>query len=695
MASRIQCPQCESAFAYNPSLLGKLVKCRQCQHTFAIEQPPDEPSAPTPPPIPAPSEASAERTIPVPPPLPPKVVTDRDEQRRARFTDRAERERQTERSRERADRLERDDDDEDRDRDGDRVGRRREGNAPKRSSGTGMLVAGLAACFVLFAVLLGGLAYALWPSKSAPTMTASNPTTSPIDPSRNAQPTLPPAPPAPPVLPPIGPPKNIKPIDVPPINDIKRPVEPPVFPPAPVRPPLGPGNPPRAKAGPDEPGGLAKAIFPPIEAIPMTAAPLALEREERKLPGPAEHGVLAAGGKLILLLMNTQRSLAVFDTTTAKVEKIITLPDPQTMVCGGLNFFLLYSPVTNKVERYNCRTLEKEATGAMNIGEPIADLAMGHASNGPIVAAVGGNRLVASQHSAIYIDPIKLTEINYEIVRERNSMGLGGVGRRPTVRMNAQGTVSTGWDQTRSTGAQCDVLQGGRVLRCNYLGRVQTAFPSADGATLFSRNGLYTPELKMIGAERARAFDPVSFVPASSGEWFVGIASTSKLGGPPTPPRCELFYGRHLAPIHSIGTLDQVEAPQFMKETVTPHDRMLFVVPEARLMVVIDQTQRDRLLLTRLDPEALTERAAVDFVSIRSTPPGQVSPGETFRYEPTIKSRVQPVRLTLENAPPEMKIVGNKVEWKAPADGDGVEATLVASAGNATTRQLLRIVVKK
>ncbi|HVK12882.1 MAG TPA: hypothetical protein VM597_29285, partial [Gemmataceae bacterium] len=64
MPARILCPQCETAFAYSPALLGKTVKCRQCQHTFVVDSPPAE-TAP-------PAEKSAG-----PPPLPARVVTDR------------------------------------------------------------------------------------------------------------------------------------------------------------------------------------------------------------------------------------------------------------------------------------------------------------------------------------------------------------------------------------------------------------------------------------------------------------------------------------------------------------------------------------------------------------------------------------------------------------------------------------------
>ena len=63
--SRIHCPECETAFAYSPALLGKTVQCRQCAHRFEVTGPPaDEPAT-----IPAEPPDAAPRSV-TPPPLP-------------------------------------------------------------------------------------------------------------------------------------------------------------------------------------------------------------------------------------------------------------------------------------------------------------------------------------------------------------------------------------------------------------------------------------------------------------------------------------------------------------------------------------------------------------------------------------------------------------------------------------------------
>jgi len=158
--AHIHCPQCSTAFAYSPALLGKSVRCRQCQHTFVVSGPSDEAAAS--------ATASAGQVL-VPPPLPtrgrgaqtnPRPRDDEfiDERPRSRTRDDGPRvRREPERSR-----------------------RPRAASPEGRSSGAGTLVALIAVCGLGLVVLAGGIGYLLWPSSATTTAPAGDVPAAPV-----------------------------------------------------------------------------------------------------------------------------------------------------------------------------------------------------------------------------------------------------------------------------------------------------------------------------------------------------------------------------------------------------------------------------------------------------------------------------------------------------------------------------------
>src|SRR5262245_9821715 len=387
----------------------------------------------------------------VPPPLPPTVLPE---------------ERTIPRARSRRDEHLDDDRPRRRDRDHDDFRERRRGRSADSKPATGVLIT-LIAGFVFLCLVLGaGVTYLLWPSSDAIAPTAQGPTSPAdapamvLDPPKNLDQIMKDGPdrPGAPAVPPMPAPGPF----IPPPAFPEMPVLPPGLPPPPPR-PAAPARPKRPADWPNVPAVRTAPAFLPISPLSIQPSSLNAEREERNLAGQVENAVAAGGGRFVLLHMPRKKLVAVVDVNTGKIAKHIEANDERGWVAGGMNLFVIYLPGKNVLERYNCTTLEREAELKAAFDEEVLGLAMGSASNGPLVAALAGARRagLGSGATLCYFDPMTGKEIQYEVVvaRERNPFGLGNHNRDLTIRVSANGQVATGWGAGGSI--QSEIIEGG------------------------------------------------------------------------------------------------------------------------------------------------------------------------------------------------------------------------------------------
>jgi hypothetical protein len=553
--SRILCPECATALAWSPGLVGKTVQCPQCAHRFTVSGPPVE-ELPV-----AVLEPEEEERVLVPPPLPAREISERPPV--------AERDEPAE-------------------------NRPRRRPARRERPGNAGVLAGLAAAFVLgSAAIVGGLVYMLWPTSSKPTNPAGEgptpATAAPVtqEPVKRYEDIIREAPhkddnrgrPGPEIQQfnpvPIGP----RPDPVPPAPGRQPPVAMPQFPPAPGRP---------AADGPK----FAEAI-----PLPIRPARLAPDRDEIVLPGPVESVAVAGGGRLLLMHLPRTKRVLVFDVIAAKVVKEIAAPDPETMLAGGMNLFVIYQPGKNTIERWNCDDLTRLPEVKSPFKDPVFGLAMGCASNGPLVAALGGKRKAFHGGSTLaYFGPGTMKEVTYAVQGDRNAFGLGEENKRVQLRVSANGGVVTGWGHDTGAGAQCDELRGAGLVRHWNLLAPRPLLPAADGSLLFAPGQVLRPGVYGDGPLRNSA---THYVPAASGNWH-SIILVARAGGRGEDDRAKTLAvyqtGRNV-PAATFDAVDDID----LSRGEQGFDQSVILVPEAKVLITVTGPTRTKLALRPVD----------------------------------------------------------------------------------------------
>lgn len=441
--------------------------------------------------------------------------------------------------------------------------------ARRERSGNAGVLAGLAAAFVLGSiVIIGGLVYMLWPRTSKPTNPAgpgpSPAAVAPVDPE---------------------PARRFEDIvrEAPHKDDNRDRAGPevPQFNPAPIGP--------RLESGPK---------FTPVVPLPIGPTRLARDRDEMALPGPVESVAVAGGGRFLLLHIPRVKQVAVFDVREAKVVREISVPDPNVLVAGGMNLFVIYQPGKNTIERWNCDRLEQQPTAKFAFTDPVKALAMGCASNGPLVAAVGGSRRTQLKGATLaYFDPVTFREIEVVVGGVDNPFGIGPADKTAIIRASANGKVVTGWSPERPTGTECDVIDGRRVTRHWNLHAPSQLLPGPDGALLFGRGETFRHDMQ--GGRGPQWDSPVIYVPAISGNWYV-VVRGPRLAVPGDDVRAEVVT------IHQVGknapavTFDAVDDID-LSRAEQGLDQTVILVPEAKVLITVAGPKRTRLVLRRVE----------------------------------------------------------------------------------------------
>ncbi|HJZ91973.1 MAG TPA: hypothetical protein VKE40_13955, partial [Gemmataceae bacterium] len=414
--------------------------------------------------------------------------------------------------------------------------------APERPAGMGVLIGVVAACVLGFAAVAAGVGYLLWPRSDPSTAPASN----------NADSSA-----ATPVV--VDPPKTLdevikdaprKPADAQGRLD---------SPPGGIRPPFP--DPGRRIAPPPK---LVAPNFAPVSALPIQATPLTDNLEERRLPGAVESVVSAGGGRLLLLHMPKARQLAVFDVNEGKTAKQIPVADAGALIAGGMNMFVVYSPGDNRAERWNTKTLEREGQINNPFPDPAKAIAMGSATNGPLVVALGGGRQTRLGGATLaYFDPVTGKELNYEFGGTQNAFGLGPPDSGATLRVSANGRVATAWGDPRfRRGAEVHSIDGVKITKYWERSGPHLVIPAPDGRVLYAPGQLFSPDYRPLGASKGGWPSGPWLLPAVQGDYYIAARRPDRArAGRGAPVIVEVFRNGADVPVFTIDRGSGVAVP--------------------------------------------------------------------------------------------------------------------------------------
>jgi cell division septation protein DedD len=615
MPVRVVCPECGATTSLADESPKKTVDCRQCGKELPVPGaksagPPPLPARSGPPKLPtADPEFEVLEDEDVGEPVPvrsrveedeeeedladdtprPGTVRDRDDVEDDESDDRSRRQAaararlrgedpddddEPPRHRSRVDDSEDDDEDEDED---DRP--RRRVPAGQTSKAKLFLVLGLLA-FLFVGGGGGAVAYYFW-HKSAPDLAGNNPPLSdddwvnfrdqsktpapkPVDPK--------PADPKPVEPKPVEPkpvePKPVEPMPIEPKPKITKPIEPKPKITKPIEPkPIEP-KPPAFAVG-------ATLVNPAKTKQPIEPAVMSAAHVEIALPGPIKDVCVGGGGRFLILHIPTVRKLAIFDTSTLKLVRSITLGSDDVLFAAGMTKLMVVYPDEKLVTRWDLTTFKLEADVTLTAVAKPTSAAMGSATDGPLVLTGIPAQGVAAKLGLIFLDQTSMAEVRVDKIDGEFKVGFFSPSH---LRVAADGNTIGGWyAQLQPTGLQIARLQGNAISGSYLPESVGHVTPTANGKLVGTEKGMFDVRALPSGERKC-------VVPAIQG---IGNLELSGAVGSKQEVTVSLPGSTKSETFADLPGFDGKRDPFERDNPNLTLDKRLFLVPDAKVLVVI------------------------------------------------------------------------------------------------------------
>ena len=405
----------------------------------------------------------------------------------------------------------------------------------------------------------------------------------------------------------------------------------------------------------------------------------------RPLPDTVDNVTVGGGGRFLIFHLPKLRQLAVFDANEAKIVKYLPLAEDNVKVAAGLDKLFIALPVSHVLQRWSLTTFEKEITVPNPVSGSVAKMLMGSATRGPLVIGITG-----SPAGALFLDPETFKEADYHLA-ERAGGFLSVPDDGTQTRISANGEIMTSWMIGSSPMGLKTLVREGKTYKEYYQHTtVGSIFPSADGRTLFTREGQFTAETKEICKSGNSGGHAVWSVPSLQGSYYLSFAQAGRgdKGGPIF--NVDVHLAGDTRPLVTLpGSKDFDGLVDWQTGQSQTFDQHLFLIPEAELLVVLPASN-DKLILRRFNLDDLLEKSGTDYLFVASRPATQAVKGLTYRYAPVVKSKKGGVKLKLDSGPPGMELGSDgRLTWKVPTDFAEAEALVVLTVTDASGQEVL------
>jgi hypothetical protein len=305
---------------------------------------------------------------------------------------------------------------------------------------------------------------------------------------------------------------------------------------------------------------------------------LAQGRATVELAGPVADVAVGGAGRYLVLHLPKQKQLAVFDVNQAKVVKTIPAPDDGLKFAAGMDKLLLVYGKDQNIERWSLTTFEREAAGQLNLKVPVVAVALGSASQGPLLVE-GCDWPNLGEAAFFDIHDLKRLDFGF------NPHDFLATEPNVFVRASANGKV---FANQSYQGLQSCVLRNGRAQRHSGKGG-NWPVPAPDGKEIFTTSGQLSEELK----EQPGVGGPCW--PAHHGPFYLNLALADR------KPTLAIHRAGQEKPLTTVTTIAGPDVmPNALKGPMAALDKRIHLVPEARLLIVISASL-DRLLLERVE----------------------------------------------------------------------------------------------
>ncbi|MEM7476443.1 MAG: serine protease [Planctomycetota bacterium] len=441
----------------------------------------------------------------------------------------------------------------------------------------------------------------------------------------------------------------------------------------------------------NKPSGRS-AEAPPIEGkarggIASFPAPRYSQEEFKfQLPGQIANVVPAGGGRYLVIHLEKDRKLAIFDCAKVKIHGYISLANSPILYAAGMEDVLVVYPDNNLFQRFDLLSQERRLSRQLPFGGVMTAMAMGSGSYGPLLMVHSAGQSALDRLTYEFFDPISLRKSNIQFEGRINNTSYRD---RIHLRSSIDGSVFGCWATSHSpTGIEAFVINGNRCK--TYHEHDSTAFvlPSHDGSKVYTSSGPLL--VTQLDASRTRrASKPPVFMPSTLPAYEFSF-SASALGY----SRSDVEVGHKLA-IHMAGdkepliTIQNVPLPSavsFNKTDMT-FDKQVWFIPQAEMLAVL-KAGSDSIYIRHIDIEDLLESSDIDYLYVMSRAPNSVRTGQTFRYQVEVRSKRGGVTYSLESAPKGMSVSrSGLVTWSVPKSARGSLESVIMLVSDSSGQQ--------
>lgn len=424
------------------------------------------------------------------------------------------------------------------------------------------------------------------------------------------------------------------------------------------------------------PGGEGLAASRPAVVPVLPEGPA---RTELALPGEVSDFAVAGGGRYLLAHLERLRKLAVIDVRQRAVRRLLPLEGDEVLIAGGATKWVAYIGSQKILTRWNLASLERELT--TNVADKYVTLAMGSASEGPILAGRKQSDRPELQPVLLDLDTLKPGAMQINPASAGSNVGIG-----QNVYAAPDGRTFASWHSTTNSGIFLLQADGADYQHKDFREGINPALPNADGSLIFTRRGVFTGELAAVGSTKQNLKEHREAarmsVPAESGRYCLSwpIAASAS----PTESMVTLHAQGDESPLAGLPQVDFAPPEAGGRRDVrSDFLHRLMLVPDAEAVVALAGT-RDRFYFYPLSIEETLARSSADYLFITSTPPTSATRGTTFSYQIEVRSKRQEVKYRLDVGPEGMKLSETgQLTWQVPTTAAGQQA-VVASVTDAS-----------
>ncbi len=396
-----------------------------------------------------------------------------------------------------------------------------------------------------------------------------------------------------------------------------------------------------------------------------------------RLPSPVAALAEGGAGRYVVAHLEAQRLLAIVDLRERRVAHYVRLGDDPILMAAGRDKLVTLSTDSGVIQRWSLETGQLEVTRSPPTGDRVNALALGAASEGPLLLHAASARGRRSPDSLLFLELSTLRRLPVEI-ELGNGSNVGSA--RVQLRASGDGSLFGLWTQSHSpNGFETLALEGSRASGSYVHRTVGHLRPGPDGREVHTARELYTPGGEIVGST-----DPTYRVPSSSGPWY--LSADLKRAGPPA-----LTLGLHIRGVERrLVTLELAEG-EIQRDPWTrsqpPYDRRLVLAPAERRLAHVPPTL-DRVEVYDLDIEATLANATTDILVVRSLPQAPATAAEEWSYQIDAFTNRPPVAFRLEAGPPGMNLSSEGLlSWSPAQDASPQETDVVVTLRDQSDRE--------